>query len=109
MKLMIAIVNNDDAYNVNSNLSKAGFSVTKIASTGGFLMSGNSTFLMGVPNDDVDRAIEIIGKYSKKRTQPTPVDVSHGTGTAALGAFPAEVVVGGATIFVLDVEKYQRV
>jgi len=107
MKLMIAIVNNDDAYIVNSNLSKAGFSVTKIASTGGFLMSGNSTFLMGVQNDDVDRAIEIIGKYSKKRVQPAPIDVSHST--AAIGAFPAEVVVGGATIFVLDVEKYQRV
>jgi len=107
MKLMLAIVNNDDAYIVNSNLSKAGFFVTKIASTGGFLMSGNSTFLMGVQDEKVDEAIEIIGKYSKKRVQPAPIDVSHAN--AALGAFPAEVVVGGATIFVMDVERYQRV
>lgn len=107
MKLMLAIVNNDDAYTVNSNLSKAGFFVTKIASTGGFLMSGNSTFLMGVQDEAVDQVIEIIGKYSKKRVQPAPADISHNV--AAFGTFPTEVVVGGATIFVMDVERYQRV
>lgn len=107
MKLLLAIVNNDDAHNVNANLSKSGFFVTKIASTGGFLMNGNSTFLIGVKDEDVDAAIEIIGRYSKKRVQPAPVDLSYNS--AAYGSFPAEVVVGGATIFVVDVEKYERV
>lgn len=107
MKMLIAIVNNDDAYVVNSNLSKAGFSATKIASTGGFLMNGNSTFLIGVNDEDVERAIELIGKFSKKRIQPAPVDLSYNT--AAVSAFPAEVTVGGATIFVLDVERCSHV
>ena len=107
MKLLLAIINNDDAHTVNSNLSKAGYFVTKIASTGGFLMNGNSTFLMGVKDEDIDNAIEIIGKYSKKRVQQAPIDMSYNS--SAYGSFPAEVVVGGATIFLLDVEKYQRV
>ena len=107
MKLLIAIVNNDDAYVVNTSLSKAGFSATKIASTGGFLMNGNSTFLIGVNDEDVDRIIQLIGSYSKKRVQPAPVDLSYNA--AAFGSYPAEVTVGGATIFVIDVERSQRV
>ena len=107
MKLIIAIVNNDDAHTVNANLSKNGFFVTKIASTGGFLMSGNSTFLIGVEDEAVDSCIHIIGKYSKKRVQQTPVDMSY-TGQP-LVSMPAEVVVGGATIFVLNIEKYEHV
>lgn len=107
MKLLIAIVNNDDAHIVNSNLNKAGYPATKIASTGGFLMNGNSTFLIGVNDEDVDHIIELIGIYSKKRVQPAPVDLSYNT--IAMGSFPAEVTVGGATIFVMDVERCQRV
>jgi len=107
MKLMLAIVNNDDAHSVNSVLSKEGFSATKIASTGGFLMNGNSTFLLGVKDEDVDRAIELIGQYSKKRVQPAPVDMSYNS--TAIGSFPVEVTVGGATIFVMNVERYDRV
>lgn len=102
MKLILAIVNNDDAHFVNSSLSKAGFFVTKISSTGGFLMSGNSTFLMGVKDDEVDRVIEIIRNNSKKRVQKVPFDMkNNGTGFSQ----PAETVtVGGATVFVLNVE-----
>ena len=107
MKLLIAIVNNDDAHTVNANLSKNGFFVTKIASTGGFLMSGNSTFLIGVDDAQVESCIELIGKYSKKRVQQAPVDMSY-TGQPFTG-IPAEVIVGGATIFVLNVEKYEHV
>ena len=102
MKLLLAIVNNDDAHFVNSSLSKAGFFVTKISSTGGFLMSGNSTFLMGVNDEDVDKAIDIIGENSKKRTQKVPFDMRY---NATGFSQPAgTVIVGGATVFVLNVE-----
>lgn len=102
MKLLLAIVNNDDAHSVNSNLSKEGFFVTKISSTGGFLMSGNSTFLMGIDDDQVEKAIGIIGTHSQKRVQTVPFDMSyHNNGiTPATG----KVTVGGATVFVLNVE-----
>ncbi len=107
MKLLIAIVNNDDAHLVNSNLNKAGYPATKIASTGGFLMNGNSTFLIGINDEDVDRIRDLIGTYSKKRIQPVPVDLSYTA--AAAGSIPAEVTVGGATIFIINVERSQRV
>lgn len=102
MKLLLAIVNNDDAHSVNSNLSKEGFFVTKISSTGGFLMNGNSTFLLGVEDDRVEKAIEVIHAHSKKRVQNVPYDISCHSGNV----IPAvnKVTVGGATVFVLNVE-----
>ena len=48
MKLIIAIVNNDDSAVVSSSLTKEGFTVTKLSTTGGFLMVGNTTFLIGL-------------------------------------------------------------
>ena len=54
MKLLLAIVNNDDAHFVNTSLTSEGFHITKISSTGGFLMNGNSTFILGVEEKDVE-------------------------------------------------------
>ena len=100
MKLILAIVNNDDAHFVNSSLRSEGFFVTKISSTGGFLMSGNSTFLMGVEDSLVEKAIEIIKTHSKKRTQSVPYESGyHGSVCTS-----STVTVGGATVFVLNVE-----
>ena len=85
MKLIIAIVNNDDAHAVNSSLSRAGFYVTKLASTGGYLMTGNSTFLMGVEDGDIDRAVEVIKNNSKKRVQNIPSDMPRRDAGGARG------------------------
>ncbi len=106
MKLIIAIVNNDDAPTVSAKITKAGFNVTKMASTGGFLLSGNTTFISGVEDDSVDAVIDIIKKYSKRRTQAAPIDFAYTP--AAVGSMPMQVTVGGATIFVLDVERFER-
>ena len=103
MKLIIAIVSNDDANKVQSELTKNGFSITKLATTGGFLMSGNTTLICGTQDEKVDKAISIIGEFSKKRTQMVP---SYGVGMYT--SFPVEVTVGGATIFVLDVERFEK-
>ena len=54
MKLIYAIVNNDDAHSVSSSLTQAGFQATKLASTGGFLMAGNTTFLICSEDDKID-------------------------------------------------------
>lgn len=108
MKLLVAIVHNDDSILVSSSLTKAGFNVTKIASTGGFLMSGNTTFLMGVNDEQVDPAIDIISKYSKKRMQSVVSDIALATGNIAAN-MPMEVQVGGGTVFVLNVERFERV
>ena len=55
MKLILAIVSNDDSSKVSSALTKNHFSVTKLATTGGFLLSGNTTFLIGTQDEGTGR------------------------------------------------------
>ena len=106
MTLVFAIVSSDDSALVSSALTKERYSVTKLATTGGFLMSGNTTFLIGVDDEKVDNVIEIIGKHSKKRKQMVP-SATYGVGMYS--SFPVEVTVGGATIFVMDVDRFEKV
>lgn len=104
MKLILAIVSDDDCSEVTTALMKERFSVTRLATTGGFLKSGNSTLISGVEDDKVDTAINLISQHSRKRTQIVP---SNGTfDVGRYGSYPVEVQVGGATIFVLDVEQF---
>lgn len=106
MKLILAIMSNDDAPTGSSALTKAGFSVTRLATTGGFLRAGNTTLIVGCEDDKVEKAIEVIGEYSSRRTEVVPATSSYDIGRFA--TFPVEVQVGGATIFVLDVEKFMK-
>ncbi len=106
MKLILTIVNNDDAYYVNSALNEAGFYVTKISTTGGFLKSGNTTFLTGVDEDKVDSVLSIIKQHSRRREIDVPMTVTPNNGTF-VGA-SNHINVGGATVFILEVEKYER-
>ena len=107
MKMIMAVVSGDDSNAVSAALTKARFSVTKLATTGGFLMSGNTTFLIGVDDDKVSEVIDIIAKHSKKRKQMVPsagmVDVGM------YSAFPVEVTVGGSIVFVMNVERFEKV
>ena len=108
MKMIFAVVNNDDGAVVNAQLIKAGYQVTKLASTGGFLKKGNTTFIMGVEDDKVESVVDIIRRYSKKRTYTTPLDV---VSSATLGGAmtPIEVTVGGATIFIMNIEHFEHI
>lgn len=104
MKLILAIMSNDDAPTASSALTKEGYSVTRLATTGGFLRAGNTTLIVGCEEDKVDKAISIMGEYSSRRTEVVPATSSYDIGRFA--SFPVEVQVGGATIFVLDVEQF---
>ena len=106
MKLIIAIVQDEDSSRLVSNLMNEGYGVTKLATTGGFLRAGNTTLLVGVDDDKFDGAMAVIEKVCKSRkqiaTSPSPV---AGT-TGVYVPYPIEVMVGGATIFVLNVEQF---
>lgn len=108
MKLVFAIVNNDDGPIVSSKLTKEGYQVTKIASTGGFLMSGNTTFISGVDDDKVDHFIEIIRKFSQRRTHASAANIPF-MGASEAESFPIKVTVGGATVFVMNVERFEKI
>ncbi len=104
MKLIFAIVNGDDSLAVSRALTKAGFFATKLASTGSFLSAGNTTFLTCVEDHRVDAVIDIIREKSHKRKQFVPASQPMDLG----GSIPVEVEVGGATVFVTDVERFEK-
>lgn len=106
MKLILAIVSNDDSSAVSSALTKENYQVTRLATTGGFLRAGNTTMIVGCDDDKVEHAIELIGQESKRRTEVVPSTAAYDIGRYA--SFPVEVQVGGATIFVLDVEAFHK-
>ena len=108
MKLVFAIVSNDDATSVMKELNKEGFQVTKMASTGGFLRVGNVTLLVGTEEDKVQKAIDIISKFSAKRKQVVFSGEPYIGATTGYMSFPSEIEVGGATIFVIDVERFEK-
>lgn len=107
MKLVLAIINRDDAGAVTQSLTRQGFSSTKLATTGGFLMSGNVTILVGVDEEKVQTVLEIIREKSHSRRQmiPTTSEMNYGY----YSSMPVEVTIGGATIFVVDIEHFERV
>lgn len=106
MKLVLAIVSGDDSSKVSRALTKNNFSVTKLATTGGFLMAGNTTFLIGTEASRVDELVEVLRTNCKTRTQMVPTSASYGVGM--FSAMPIEVQVGGATVFVIDVEQFMK-
>ena len=106
MKLVIAIVNRDDANAVTQNLAKNGFYSTKLASSGGFLLAGNVTILIGVAEEKVQAVIDIIHEHSHSRKQLIPATTD--VGMNYMPAMPVEVTVGGATVFVVDVDRFER-
>lgn len=106
MKLILAIVQRDDANTVTEHLIQQGFSSTRLATTGGFLRRGNTTILVGVEEEQVEEAIEVIKANSHARTQIATVPTEMGYGYYPV--MPVEVTVGGATIFVVDVERFER-
>lgn len=106
MKLIIAIVQDEDAGRLISTLMNEGFGVTKLATTGGFLRAGNTTLLTGVDDGKVDQALHIIEQLCKSRKQVTAASSMLGSAGGAYNNYPIEVTIGGATVFVLPVEQF---
>ncbi len=106
MKMLLAIINHDDAHSVMGHLMQAGFQITKLATTGGFLRAGNVTILIGLDESRLDEAMEIIRKYCNTRKQIMPTTGNIGVGFQP--PMPMEVSVGGATVFVLGVEQFEK-
>ena len=106
MKLILAIISHDDAHRVIRQLTKGGYAVTKLATTGGFLQVGNVTVLIGVDEDKIQGVFDIIEKYSNSRKHVMPTASEMGLGFYS--AMPVEVTIGGATVFVLSVDQFRK-
>ncbi|MGL4875776.1 MAG: cyclic-di-AMP receptor [Clostridium sp.] len=109
MKLLITIISDDDSEVLVDKLTEQKFKVTKLATTGGFLKSGNTTLLIGLSESEKDKAIEIIKNTCEKREEiiVTPAPVVDNT--EIYPQYPINITVGGATIFVVDVDQYIQI
>lgn len=106
MKMIIAIVSNDDANKVQKGLVANKFFVTRLATKGGFLREGNATFMVGVNDEKVTEVIDILEKHSKTRNKIVPNAIVNEFG--AFSALPIEVAVGGATVFIINVDQFVK-
>lgn len=107
MKLVIAIVQDEDSENLIKNLNENNFKVTKISSTGGFLKAGNVTILSGIEDEELDKFMQILEENSKTREVKRTIQPVNIPGQAMIPV-PITVKVGGATIFVIDVVDFKR-
>jgi uncharacterized protein YaaQ len=108
MKLIVATVQDQDSDYVVSKLTEKGYRVTQVGSTGGFLRQGNTTLLVGVEDAHVESVVSLLTASSQRRMRYMPM----ATGTTPNGMTLynyVEVEVGGATIFVLDVEHFEQI
>ena len=99
--MIIAIIQDQDSQELSDQLVKHDFRATKLATTGGFLRAGNTTFLCGVDDDRVDDILTVIDNTCGNREQL----VSPMT---PMGGSPVEVEVGGATVFVMPIDAFHR-
>lgn len=109
MKMVIAVVHDHDAQDLMDALNKAGFKATKMASTGGFLREGNTTFMVGTDAEHVEELIEIIKENCKSRKKTIVPMSPVANSLDSYYSFPMEVQIGGATVFILNVEQFLKI
>ncbi len=114
MKMIVAVVRDEYAASVTEALTRKGFGATKLASTGGFLKAGNTTFLVGVPVGQLDEAMETIrDACPSQRSIQGDLTFAEGALKSAAASpektAPGAVDISGATVFVLDVERMIKV
>ncbi|KRL63101.1 cyclic-di-AMP receptor [Lactobacillus psittaci] len=105
MKLVYAIVQNKDANLLAKKFSENGIRATKLASTGGFLSEGNTTFIIGIADEKVADVMKVIKENCHQREEfVSPVVNSH----AGELTQPVQIKVGGAIVFVTPVDEFRR-
>ncbi|RLK62759.1 hypothetical protein D3H64_08165 [Atopobacter sp. AH10] len=108
MKLIMAIVHDEDAYELAQAFSEKHIAATQLKSSGSFLRRGNTTFLIGTEEERIDEILDLIKKLGHHRTEfVAPTSYNEG------GIFnnftpPVEVPIGGATVFVLPVDAFHK-
>ena len=108
MKLVVAIVHNEDAGSLVDGLLEREYRATRLHSSGGFLKQSNATIIVGVEEPQIEEVLAIIRRTCTARTQivnPMPPIMEPGE---FFMPYPLEVEVGGATVFVLPVERFER-
>jgi uncharacterized protein YaaQ len=108
LKLVVIITSDADAEKLTKKLVEQGYPATKISSTGGFMRKGNATILSGVEANEVDQIVAMVRLECAARTEYVPVQTLPFFGEGSVLQEPIEVRTGGAILFVLDVERFEK-
>jgi uncharacterized protein YaaQ len=108
LKLVVVIASDSDADRLMHRLVEQGYPATKIGSTGGFLRRGNATILSGVEADEIDAVLAAVRTECRARVEHVPMQALPLFGQGAVLTEPVEVRVGGAIVFVLPVERFEK-
>jgi uncharacterized protein YaaQ len=106
-KLVVVITSDDEANTLIRKLVEQGYPATKVSSTGGFLRRGNATIFSGVDGKDIDNVMSLIRQYCKARSEYVPAQ-SLPFPESIYPAEPVQVRVGGAIVFILPVERFEK-
>lgn len=110
MKLILAVVQEQDVEVCSDALTSAGFVCTRLSSQGGFLDSRNCTLLIGVDDVQVDEVCAILSRRAQRRVQMVESSLPFpGSPLAPVLTPPMDVEVGGATVFVLPLERIEKI
>lgn len=108
MKLIIAIVQDEDTPTLTEALVAAGHRFTKVSTTGSFLRTGNTSLLIGVEDEVVPAVLTVLRRTCRRRTQvAVPYSPALEPGLLYMPE-NFEVEVGGAVVFVIDVQRFER-
>jgi uncharacterized protein YaaQ len=108
MKLLIAVVHSEDASSTMDALNDRGISVTRFASSGGFLQHKNATLFSGIEDDRIEEVLGLLKENCRTRSEymnPMPPLVEPGD---FFVPYPVEVQVGGATVFIVNVDRFEK-
>jgi len=110
MKLLVIITSKKNTKKLKSELVAGQFSLTRISSEGGFLEKKNTTFLVGVDEDKVDKALEVVKNncQTKEETITAPSVMSTGMESGLNPEGTTKIKIGGATVFVVDVDQFVK-
>lgn len=108
MKMIIAIVQDKDSNHLANEFIEADIRATKLSTTGGFLKAGNTTFMIGLEDERVEEVLALIKKTCQSRKQKITSPMSLDLSIDSPIPYPLEVEVGGATVFVLPVERFHH-
>lgn len=108
MKLVTAIVQDKDATKLSNEFVKNNVRATRLATSGGFLRAGNTTFMIAIADERLDDVLKLIAEHAHQRKQFMVPPVGLDTNLEGTTSYPVEVEVGGATVIVQDIEAFHQ-
>src|SRR5664280_653236 len=109
VKLVVAVVHNEDARSLIDALLAAEYRATWLHSTGGFLKQSNATILLGVDEAKVEEVVALVRQQCHSRTQTVSPMMPIMEPGEFFMPYPLEVEVGGAVVFVVPVDRFERI